>query len=142
MTKIVINSCFGGFSLSEEGMRRYAELKGLPIYVESDGRFKTYWTVPKEERIGLIKTGDWASASSEERILSNKLYDEYTIDCRNFDRTDPLLVKVVEELGAKANGRCAKLTIEKLRPGTLYRINEYDGYESIETNSSIEWSVA
>ena len=26
--------------------------------------------------------------------------------------------------------------------GTLYRINEYDGSESIETNDSVDWNVA
>jgi hypothetical protein len=142
MTKIVINSCYGGFSVSEECIRRYAELKGLPLYVEADGYFNIYWTIPKEERIGAIASSDWSSASDEARRLSNELYDKYTIDTRSFDRTDPLLVQAVEELGEKANGSCADLTIEELRPGTLYRIDEYDGYESIETNSSIEWSVA
>jgi len=29
MKKIVINRCFGGFSLSEEAIKHYAQLKGL-----------------------------------------------------------------------------------------------------------------
>jgi hypothetical protein len=53
-----------------------------------------------------------------------------------------VLVQVVEELGAEANGECAHLRISDLPPGTLYRIDEYDGYESVATNDSYEWSVA
>ena len=46
MTKIVINSCYGGFSLSVEGMKRYAEIKGLPLYIEGDDFCPTFWTIP------------------------------------------------------------------------------------------------
>jgi hypothetical protein len=35
--KVVINNCFGGFSVSEEGARRIAELKGLPHVPERYG---------------------------------------------------------------------------------------------------------
>jgi len=142
MTKIVINSCYGGFSLSVEGMKRYAEIKGLPLYIEGDDFCPTFWTIPAEERTGLIDQKNWSTFTDEERRQSNQLVDKYTISSRDFDRTDPILVQVVEELGSKADGSCAKLTIETLEKGTLYRINEYDGYESIETNNDIEWSVA
>ena len=142
MTKIVINSCYGGFSLSVEGMKRYAEIKGLPLYIEGDDFCLTFWTIPAEERTGLIDQKNWSTFTNEERKQSNQLVDKYTISSRDFDRTDPILVQVVEELGSKADGSCAKLTIETLEKGTLYRINEYDGYESIETNINIEWSVA
>lgn len=36
MTKIVYNACFGGFGLSEAGLMRYAELKGLTLYPEKN----------------------------------------------------------------------------------------------------------
>jgi len=142
MTKIVINSCYGGFSLSVEGMKRYAEIKGLPLYIEGDDFFPTFWTIPSEERTGLIDQKNWSTFTDEQRMQSNQLFSKYTISSRDFDRTDPILVQVVEELGPKADGYCAKLTIETLEKGTLYRIKEYDGYESIETNNDIEWRVA
>jgi len=142
MTKIVINSCYGGFSLSVEGMKRYAEIKGLPLYIEGNDFYPTFWTIPAEERTGLIDQKNWSTFTDEERRQSNQLFSKYTISSRDFDRTDPILVQVVEELGSKADGSCAELTIETLEKGTLYRINEYDGYESIETNNDITWSVA
>jgi len=142
MTKIVINSCYGGFSLSVEGMKRYAEIKGLPLYIEGNDFYPTFWTIPAEERTGLIDQKNWSTFTDEERRQSNQLFSKYTISSRDFDRTDPILVQVVEELGSKADGSCAELTIETLEKGTLYRINEYDGYEYIETNNDITWSVA
>ena len=39
-------------------------------------------------------------------------------------------------------GGADDLTVRFLKPGTLFRINEYDGSESIETNDSVEWMVA
>ena len=60
----------------------------------------------------------------------------------DLDRTDPILVEVVEALGSEANGLCAKLVIVELKPGTKYRIEEYDGYESISTEDTYDWDVA
>lgn len=57
-------------------------------------------------------------------------------------RADPMLVQVVEELGDEANGDYAELRIKDVPPGTLYRIDEYDGNESVMTQSEYDWSVA
>ena len=57
-------------------------------------------------------------------------------------RDDPVLVQVVEELGERANTRFSELRIVDLPAGTKYRIDEYDGNESIETEEDIRWSVA
>ena len=60
----------------------------------------------------------------------------------DIERTDPALVQVVEELGEAANGRSAALRIVELPAGTLYRIDEYDGSESVMTQDDYDWSVA
>lgn len=60
----------------------------------------------------------------------------------DIERTDPALVQVVEELGEAANGTSAALRITKLPAGTLYRIDEYDGSESVMTQDDYIWSVA
>lgn len=114
MTKIVYNACYGGFSLSDEAIRIYLDLKGLKYNAELREYGYTHYEV--------------------EGIPD--FYD------REIDRADPILVEVVEKLGDKANGSCAKLRIEELPKGTLYRINEYDGYESIETKDDIDWNIA
>lgn len=122
MTKIVYNACYGGYSLSHEAMMLYCEKKGINVYPEKHSLFCIYWTVPENER---------DDSRHDQRIYEGDI-----------DRTDPVLVEVVEELGKKANGICADLQIEDVPKGTLYRITEYDGYETVETREEIEWRVA
>jgi hypothetical protein len=55
-------------------------------------------------------------------------------------RHDKRLVDVIEVLGDKANGMCAKLLIAEI-DSPMYRIDEYDGFESVETPDSYEWVV-
>jgi hypothetical protein len=95
----------------------------------------TVWLVPPEER--AVKPEPWYSAPIEERIAYNKKYSEQTWSDHNIVRHDSILVQVVEELGEKANGMCAKLAIEEV--SGPYRIDEYDGSESVETPGSYDW---
>jgi|SRR6185437_8336005 len=144
MTKIVYNGCYGGFSLSDAAILRYAEIKGISLYPEKEERFghTTYWTIPKDQRPVILEGEAWHKASSEERIASNKAYSDMTLGTREFERDDPVLVQVVEELGNIADGMCAKLRIEDVPKGTLWRIDEYDGNEHIATQDSYEWKIA
>ena len=140
MTKIVYNACFGGFSLSDAAIMRYAEIKGITLYPHVEERFgrTTYYLCPPEEyfRINAEEANGPVRPGRFER--SNALYFS---DC-DFERTDPVLVQVVEELGGKANGSSAALRIAKVRAGTRYRIDEYDGSESVMTIDDYDWSVA
>jgi len=61
---------------------------------------------------------------------------------REIERNDPALAQVVEELGDRANGSHAELRIFEVSAGTLYRIDEYDGSESVMTQDTYEWKVA
>lgn len=47
------------------------------------------------------------------------------------DRDNPLLVRVLEELGDKASGEFAALYIIEIPDGVDWEINDYDGMESI-----------
>jgi hypothetical protein len=138
MTKIVYNGCYGGFSLSNEAIMRYAEIKGITLYSEKDSMFTHYYLCPPEE-FKRLQDEDEANPVSVGRYdRSNAMY----FSDRNIDRADPALAQVVEELGDRANGMCARLCIEDVPAGTLYRIDEYDGYESVMTQDTYEWKVA
>jgi hypothetical protein len=55
------------------------------------------------------------------------------------DRHDPLLVECVETLGSeRASGHYADLEVVEIF-GNQYRIDEYDGQESVEEPSDIGW---
>lgn len=145
MTKIVYNACYGGFSLSDEAIERYAAIKGLTLYPEplGIGAFKTYWTISSEDRAGRYLQGDERHAASlEERASSNKFCSDNQLYDRDIPRNDPALVQVVEELGDRANGAHARLRITDVAAGGRYRIEEYDGYETVVEPDDQEWAIA
>lgn len=47
------------------------------------------------------------------------------------DRSNSILIQVVEELGKEANGRCADLSIIEIPDDVEWQIEEYDGKEWI-----------
>lgn len=128
--KIVINSCYGGFSLSHEAMLKYFEYNEWACYLEKDkwGDY-TYWKVPKEEREGILTNEEFTKASIEERKKSNLLCSSLSVHYRDLNRDDKILVKVVEELGDKANGYYAELSVVDVPDGVEWQIEEYDGNE-------------
>lgn len=128
--KVVINKCYGGFSLSDEGVRHYAKIKGLKLYPEaSEYGLVTYFTVPPEERVKPIC---WRKATMEQRAAYNRQYDEQNIYSRAIPRDDDALVQVVEELGEDANGSHAELKVVEIPDGIEWEISEYDGMEHVE----------
>lgn len=112
MGTIVYNACYGGFGLSLEAHKLYLEKKGhAPKLHKGKHRWDEHWYV-------------------------NEPHDSY---CREIPRSDPALAEVVRELGDKANGDCAELVVAEFPKGTAFRIEEYDGYETLHTQDSIEW---
>lgn len=141
--KIVYNSCFGGFGLSEAGYRRYAEIIGVTLYPEHDNYgMVTWWTVPEGQRTGILSNNEFLTAALDARAASNMRYAELQLYARDLDRTDPALVQVVEELGAAANGDHAELRIAEIPSGQRYRIDEYDGSERVMTVDDYDWQIA
>lgn len=108
MVRVVYNSKYGGFGLSNEAMDRMVELgyQGLQLNPEWNPKSKS--------------------------IFNYKYFGDY-----NIPRHDPILVQVVEELGEAASGEYARLAIAEV--SGPYRIDEYDGYESVATPDSYDW---
>ena len=87
--KVVINSSYGGFGLSDEAHILYAKLKGY----------------------NLIK----AECFGYQTFFKNEVKDENLVDDWTFDRSDPDLVQVVETLGEKAGqGKYIKLKVVEI----------------------------
>lgn len=140
--KLVKNSCFGGFSLSPLATKKYMERKGKECYffdldlkgreykpltleeAEEKGLFVFSYTVPNPEEYRLSELGKDGSYKS-----ANKRAESISTDVES--RTDPDLIAVVEELGEKANGRCARLEIVEIPEDIEWVIDEYDGVEKI-----------
>ena len=125
--EVVINDCFGGFSLSDEAILRYAELKNIKLYPHKEiGLFTSYYKIPKaeydkKEKESWAKYGDYRLVDGEDKYFSD----------RDIPRDDKTLIKVIRELGVKANGMCADLKILEIPENVKWHIAEYDGNEHI-----------
>lgn len=145
--KVVINACFGGFSLSMAAVKRMAEIQGRPCYffTHKFGGPETYvpyvageraftWSafdIPNPNEV-LRYSKPWAEMTQEERIEANRLTDKHSIKERDVERDSPLLIQVVEELGRAADGEHAKLKIVKIPANVKWVIDEYDGSETVQ----------
>lgn len=67
---------------------------------------------------------------------------KYVSGAGGLERDDQYLIEVIETLGDKANTRVSKLAIKDIPEGTLYRIDGYDGYESVRTIDDYDWKIA
>lgn len=116
--KIVINSCFGGFDLSEKGVLRYAALKNIDLYPWKGKSGMTHYTT-----VPISNEEEW-----DDYMKKNPNEDIYW-HSRGVERNDPVLVQTVEELGEEANGDCALLRIVEIPDGVDWVVREYDGSE-------------
>ena len=141
MHKIVINTCFGGYGLSPLAVYEICKRKGLDcyIYVESAINRGQYIKVSPSSK--ELKGHNWYAFNKDfgnVRNIDDTSYNEDLIELESLPRHDKDLVAVVEELGDKANGYCAKLEVVEIN-SNLYRITEYDGTESVETPEYTDW---
>ena len=141
--KIVINDCYGGFSLSHKAVMRYAELKGIKLYPWVDDISKSvygdrafvgspergviihYTTIPESEYIKLEEGEKQKPVGKDRYEKTNAAY----FSERDISRTDNLLIQVIKELGKEADGHCAKLKVVEIPDDIEWEIEEYDGIE-------------
>ena len=131
--KIVINTCHGGFSISDAAVYRYAEIKGITLYPEREGGIfsrTAFYTVPKDQRVKPL-FGNWMDHSEKVRKAHNDRSEKECLYDRDMKRDDSILVQVVEELGRAANGIYAELKVVEIPDGVEWKIEEYDGAEWI-----------
>lgn len=136
--KVVINNCFGGFGLSTEAMKRaIAEgAAGISVHDEQE------YTGGKGRGTGS-ETFEDVGGGYEVGWIEDVLYKGgkvYTHDDHKDEvRSDPVLVRIVEEMGEAAGGRFASLKVVEVPDDAAWEISEYDGNEHIaETHRT--WS--
>lgn len=142
--KIVINGCYGGFSLSEDAVRHMADA--------GSERAKAEIAEYEEQKAAIqhyALTGNLpASDEPEHHTRFTKSMFDIDIKYRDgvpkfhgfgyvegfdgaYERNDPLLVAAVEALGERANGECSSLRVVEVPDGVDWEIDEYDGLEHI-----------
>ncbi len=131
---VVINKQHGGFGLSQAGIERYLEIKGLEFWAEENQRFSSlvgprYWLVPEQQRLDDPEATQWHSMTIAERQQHNQTYSQQVFSDRELARDDPVLVQVVRELGSEASGRHAELKVVEIPADVEWTIEEYDGLE-------------
>lgn len=149
--KVVINRCYGGFSLSNRAIKAVAERKGIPCHFfrRSDGLRGPYVRITDQEAFDssdlfgiyafrvesadlIPDQSDFSSLSLEQRKASNAAYDAVSVPyCRDIPRDDADLVAVVEGMGKAANGRRAELEVIEIPDGIDWEVDEYDGLERV-----------
>lgn len=136
--EIVINKCFGGFSISKKCAEYMVELGSERAKAELDEYYKTVAAI---KQYGDTGTFPYYVEESEKDFI--KIYAKY----RDFDhwygfgycdgyeegyeRNDPILVKAVKDLGRDADGSCSDLEVVEIPDGIEWEIEEYDGMESV-----------
>lgn len=103
---IVINACHGGFGLSVAAKKLYLEYAGL-----------AYTEEPREDRYSTDRYGYIFKVNGTHW------------DVGDIPRDDPVLVRVVRELGKEANGPYSELKVVKVPGDVEWYIAEYDGDE-------------
>ena len=118
--KVVINTCHGGFALSEEGFEYLIKKRGWKTTTWDDNGKLVDKSAP------IIKT--------EGRYgFQDKYYfnSELTDNNKKKFRTHPDLVEVVEKLGYRANTSLSSLKVVNVPDDVEWYIEEYDGAEWI-----------
>ena len=155
--KIAICTGYGSFQLSPQGMFRFFELQNKPLYAfkkrsssEFENEHEYYKALPilltKEEACKFNRSYDlefanvpeWfpnpnVPSSNEESVWFNEHYiSSYDIGSIREDRTDPLLIQVIKELGSFA---CDDLKIVEVPDDVKWHIEcSDDGGEWIAEN--------
>jgi hypothetical protein len=142
--KVVINACYGGFSLSHAAVMEYAARKGIQVYPEADpitvkhfGALTVenateyrgsinYYKVPPEQYHECSEK--WRAEDGDYKRINSM---DWYFSSRDVARDDPDLLAVVEELGDAASGRFAKLRIVEIPVDVEWSVEEYDGLEHI-----------
>ena len=125
--KIVLNKCFGGFHPSHKAMMRYFELKGIEV-----GVYEYKYHEPHIKATDITRENDirYFTGPQQETIEYDRKRHFWYGD---IERTDPILVQVVEELGEAASASASKLRVVDIDDDCVdWSIHNHAGMETVE----------
>lgn len=128
--KVVINRCHGGYSLSPKAIKRLAELQGRPCYFFTGGIGARGYTRAPDD-FDARRTIFFTAFDVPDPNVPDFDYSKHVLDARPENRSDPLLLQVIEELGEAADGSCADLQVVEIPDDVKWHVEEYDGMEWI-----------
>jgi len=134
--KVLINKCYGGFSVTPEVIKRLVILEAKCIEKIAPKKYYGRESEWKKDFPNYLDMGGGFFAHKHEYNVYKdgflyQLIDGYG-DEKSKTRTDKDLISVFEELGSKkSSGMCAKLGVVEIPDGIDFVIEEYDGYESV-----------
>ena len=112
--KVAINTCFGGFGISNEAFEKLLDRKGIAFdKVEAD----------EDRKLMGASYYEAGHSGDEDYYLSD--YD------MTQNRADPDLIAVIEEFKEKANSWAADIRIVEVPDDVKWHIHEYDGLEHV-----------
>lgn len=134
--RVAINTCYGGFGLSTKAHLLYCKKKygEAYLYKKENNQYQKVANdyIPQEALEDLYITfkdlGDDIIYDFED--IEDYVVWEYEI-CSSNNRTDPILIDVIIELGHEADGDYASLKIVDVPDDIEWYIDDYDGRESI-----------
>ena len=139
--KVVSHSCYGGFRLSNFAYKELLRRKGKECYFYEHKFNEGYYRIDNIEDTNkhlfiIVSTKDYGEFIEETEEFNTYHHDGDI-------RTDADLIAMIEEFGSeKCGSKYSRLTIKDVPSGSYYRIDEYDGYESIEYRDEIDWLIA
>ncbi|KHO63368.1 hypothetical protein THYS13_14920 [Thermoanaerobacter sp. YS13] len=130
--KIVINTCFGGFELSDLGFKRLLELQNKEFYMynyvfDTHERDFKYIKINEVGKLPVVfSKKDFGNSTDD--IPADDIWYEYE-EISSLSRDGSILVQVVEELKDKASGKFSSLEIVEIPADIDWEIESDRGKE-------------
>ena len=123
--KVVINTNYSGFDLSDAAFQKYLELKGITYYINEENGYNRYYKVPYEQYKPVLYEDKLRPLDAERFKNSNALI----LWSWDIPRDDPTLIQIVEEMGNASYGDFSVLKIVEIPDDISWQICDYDGQE-------------
>ena len=130
MKKVILNKCYGGFAVSDEGYDLYARKKGITLYKYYYDFGDCAYKRLNEDCYSVSDIYYFTKDFGDDiKSISDEDFKKYCLYLEESCREDSILIEVVEELGQQANTYYSELKVVEIPDNLDYVIDNYDGLE-------------